>query len=214
MRISRLSVNQKQSNKIDLFVDEEFAGVLSQETVVKYALYKDKPITEQELEEILKQEAVYDYQVKVLELISKRPRSENEVRLYLEQKFASAKKRRSYLTEEIIETVIVELKSKNYLNDAEFALWWIDNRNQFRGRSRAELRQELYKKGIEKEIIENSLLHQKVNEHEIIKELLNKKLKSLAGKGLSPKLQQQKAIAFLLRKGFNWDEIRKYLNAD
>ena len=211
MRISRLSVNLKRPNKINLFVDGKFVGVLSQETVAKYALYKDKLITEQDLEEILKQEAVYDYKVKVIELINKRPRSEKELRQYLEQKFARAQKMSSSLTEEIIETIISELKQKQYLNDAEFASWWIDNRNQFRGRSRAELQQELYKKGIDREIIENSLQNQVINEQEIIKELLNKKLKSLAGKGLSVRQQQQKAIAYLLRKGFAWEEINKYL---
>jgi len=204
MKISKLSVNLKRTNRIDFFVDGQYAGTLSQAVVAEQGVYQGKEITEAELNEILTSEAVYTLKIRAIELILKRPRSEREIRDYLNKKNVYKN-----LADEIIEQIVTELKAKKYVDDDAFTVWWIDNRNQFKGRSRAELRNELYRKGVAKDTIEMHLQGQEVNEREVLKDLVAKK--SLAGKDLSPIKKKQKLIEYLLRKGFTWDDIKQQL---
>lgn len=138
-----------------------------------------------------------------LRFISYRPRSEEEVYDYLKKKTNKAKN----LNEKIIAQIMNRLIELGFIDDLEFAKFWITNRKK----GLRFLKIELSQKGISKEIIEKALYGFDILEKEnsLILKLIEKKKKTLAG--LEKRKAYEKMIAFLLRKGFDYDNIKKHL---
>ena len=125
-----------------------------------------------------------------LRFLSFRPRSEKEVKDYLEKKF------RKSPNENLVSLILKKLKEKNFLNDLEFAKWWIENRKK----GIRLIKLELFGKGISKETIEEacSMFDIVGKENRLLEKLIDKK----------KNLTYEKLIAYLLRRGFDYDTIR------
>ena len=138
-----------------------------------------------------------------LRFLSYRPRSEKEVYDYLKKKTNKAKN----LNEQIIARIMCRLAELKFINDFEFAKFWITNRRK----GLRFLKIELFQKGISKETIEKALSGFDISEKEenLILKLIEKKKKNLAG--MEKRKAYEKMTAFLLRKGFDYDKIKKHL---
>src|SRR3712207_6451025 len=79
------------------------------------------------------------YFLAAVKFLSYRPRSEKEVRDKMVEKNASS---------EIIEEVVRLLKEQRFLNDEDFAKWWVEQRTKFHPKSKRVLSLELRRKGI------------------------------------------------------------------
>ena len=82
-----------------------------------------------------------------LRLLSYRSRSENEMRRRLRGRFA----------EEVIDRTLSDLRRQGLLNDAAFARQWREQREKFRPRGPAVIRQELQNLGVDREVIREAL---------------------------------------------------------
>lgn len=146
---------------------------------------------------------VKDYAIK---LISFRPRSAKE----LLSKLSKYSLKKGF-GDEIPHNILKDLESKGYINDLDFAKWWISQRRQFRPKGEYLLKLELREKGIGKEIID------KIFSETGIVDDLDSALK-IAGKKLVmwAKLPYQNARIklsnLLLRRGFSWDIIYKVID--
>lgn len=141
---------------------------------------------------------------KALKFLSYRPRSEKEIRDKLIGKKAPL---------EIIEKIIVKLKEHNFINDEEFAKWWIEQRTNFKKISLRFIRMELRQRGINDEIIESKfsdLKHEIVSDLDRAKQLVKVKIEKL--KGLSRQEVYKKLGGFLARRGFDWDTIKQSID--
>jgi regulatory protein len=129
-----------------------------------------------------------------LRLISRRPRSERELR-------DSFKKKRAQT--EIQDAVVARLVEKGLIDDRAFAEAWVENRLTFRPRSSWALQYELRKKGIGSETI-NEVLEGFDNEEAAHRAALKQ-----AGKlsDLSWELFQKRLAAYLERRGFRYSTI-------
>jgi recX family len=112
------------------------------------------------------------------------------------------------ITPEIIESVVSRLESQNYINDRDFARYFIENRHQNKGISTKRLIQELKNKGISSEIIEQALIDGDSgslirDEEEEIEKMIKKQLRKTS--------DRQKIIAYLARQGFSYDLIKTKL---
>ena len=152
--------------------------------------------------------ALDDHSQKYLALLYRyltiRNRSEKEVRDYLIKKQAEP---------QVIETLVALLYEQKFLNDETFARMWIKSRASFKPRGKRMLFMELKQKGIAKELIEKVLNE----ENEEIPDELTQ-AKSLIKKRVD-KLQDaprqevyNKVGAFLARRGFSWDIIKKAID--
>ena len=94
-----------------------------------------------------------------------------------------------------------------FLDDQEFASWWILQRQTFRPKGKYALKKELQLKGIDKDLI--ARLVEEVDEE---KEAL-KALEKCLGRyqGLSSLERKKKIVSFLQYRGFSWDSIKKVL---
>src|SRR4030065_449628 len=72
---------------------------------------------------------------------------------------------------DLVNFVKLGLRVEQSLDDEEIAKWWVEQRLEFKNKSKRDLEYELRMKGIEKEIIDNVLYKLKINEEEIAKEL-------------------------------------------
>jgi recX family len=113
------------------------------------------------------------------------------------------------ITSEMIESIVSRLESQNYINDHDFARYFVENRHQNKGISTKRLIQELKTKGVSNEIIEQTLIDDDsghlVRDEEIeIEKMIRKQLKKTS--------DRQKLIAYLARQGFSYDLIKSKLD--
>lgn len=154
---------------------------------------------------------------KALKFLSYRPRSEKEVRDNLLKKSFG---RRSGPSEGTIELIIKKLKEQKFLNDSEFAKWWIEQRTLVKPMGKRLIKIELTRKGIDKELIDEIFDSAEVlvqNELEMARKLVQRKIKKYlpAGrqvKGLDRQKIYQRLGGFLSRRGFDYDTIKKAID--
>ena len=105
--------------------------------------------------------------------------------------------------------VILRLKELGYVDDDKFAKMWVESRSHSRGTNL--LRTELIKKGIKKEIIDETLLSlDKEKQIEAAKEAIRAKDKP----GLTKDERFKKLGGLLSRRGFSYDVIKEVLDKD
>lgn len=136
---------------------------------------------------------------RALKYLSYRPRSEKEIRERLERK---------QFDPMIIDQVIEKLKDDKFLNDEDFARWWAEQRQDFKGKSKYVIKQELAAKGIERTTIDKTLTDAK-EDLETAKDLLARKSRLFSQ--YTGDEYTKKVVGFLQRKGFSWDIIQKVL---
>lgn len=138
---------------------------------------------------------------KVYRFLSFRDRSEKEIRDYLQRKKAQN-------PDEIIE----QLKEQGLINDERFAREWVEARRRSKQKGVKALRLELWQKGVNKEIIEQVVSRQlsAVSEEQIAEKALEKKVSHW--KNLEPMEFRKKATDFLMRKGFEYETVKKAID--
>ena len=190
--ITKISPAAKTAGRYNVFVNDKFSFSLDEVQLVNSGLKKGKVLSS---EEYLSQKNDSDFgknYVRALDLISRRIRSEKEIRDY------GFKKKWS---ENATEKVIERLYERGYLNDEKFAESFVDARANLRNFSKRKIEIELIKKGIEKEIREQILCeNENFDESESLKNMVAKKWNRYEN--------DQKLIAYLARQGFNFDDIK------
>lgn len=208
MQITRLK-STKRGDRVNLFINDKFAFSIAQNLIADFALYVGKDLSETDLEEIQTKDLELRYFDKVLNLIARRPRSEFEIRRYLKGKLYKEEN-----CEKFIDKLVDILKRKNYLDDFEFAKWWVGNRMRFKPRGKYLIKQELKSKGIEENLIDKALRSEKFTSQEefcFALELGKNKMRLLGN--LKEDKDRKKVLDFLLRKGFSyhvaWEVLKR-----
>lgn len=203
MQVTKLARGIRNPEKVALYIDSKYTFSVLDTILSSEDIYVGKRVTDIDLEKLQSLNQKQEIKNKVLALIARRPRSEFEVKTYL----------RNRLTEEETLELITNLKESNYINDTEFTKWWIEQRRTFTTKSTNFIKQELIKKGIDKNIIEDSL-EEEDPEIDInkAKKLLEKKIKVLSSKNLNKQELNKKLISYLQNRGFNWETIKQVIN--
>jgi regulatory protein len=126
-----------------------------------------------------------------------RPRSEKEVRDRL---------RRGGYDQEAIDHAISRLHEWRYLDDADFARRWVENRTTHRPRGKRLLQQELRHKGIDTETVREVIAEVDLDETGAAEALARRRLPSYAGD--DPGAIRRRLGAYLARRGYGYDVIR------
>jgi regulatory protein len=132
-------------------------------------------------------------------LLSRRARTEKEIREKLALKECSS---------ETIETVIGKLFELKFLDDLEFARNYVRRSKIIKPKGKYRLFQELIRKGVGKEIVNQAIEEGLGGEEENLAETA---LKSYLHKikNLPREKQYNRAMGYLLRRGFSYDEAKK-----
>ena len=117
---------------------------------------------------------------------------------------------------EIIEKVIEELAENGWVDDTKLAQDWVADRGPRKGYGRTRLKQELKKHGVTKETMEEALPpldpeEEKAHALAAAERKWNReRLQALSKE--QRMAEKRRCAAFLQRRGFNWDTIKKVLN--
>ena len=169
---------------------------ITEDTIVRFMLSRDKVISQEELKEI-QDFAQFSYGKNLaLYHLSFKSRTEKEVREYL---------KKYDIDENIVSQVIANLKEDNWINDGQYA-YAIINANQLSGdKGPYVLTQKLAQKGISKSTIEEIL--KEFDFSEVAQRVANKLLKKYEGK-LPSRTLQDKIIQNLTNKGFSYSDAK------
>lgn len=205
-KITLVERQKKNNQRFNIYLDGEFAFGADEDTVVNFRLLKGKEISSEELEKILFETEIGKLMERMYGLFGRRQRTEREVRDYMRNlSFKRKLKDLEEISEVIIDQVVERLKTKQLLNDEQFAESWMRARQLSKKKGQIAIKSELMQKGISKEVIDQ-LMSENISEEseqKLAYEALEKKLRTF--KLLDAKEFKQKALQFLMRKGFTYE---------
>ncbi|CAN5569429.1 recombination regulator RecX [soil metagenome] len=199
--VTRIVHQQKNPERVSVYIDGEFAFGLPATEVVSRGLKRGQRLTLEEAQTLAAVDEGSRATDAAVQFISYRPRSEREVRDRL--------RKRCY-SDPAIEIAIEKSRGWGYLDDRAFAEFWVDNRVRHRPRGARMLSQELWQKGVDREVIDAVLEETDLNEQEAALELARKRAPRLAN--LEPDVQKRRLSQYLARRGYGWDVIRPVLD--
>ena len=175
-------------------LDNDDKCYITEDTIVRFMLSRDKVISEEELKDI-QDFAQFSYGKNLaLYHLSFKARTEKEVRGYL---------KKYDFNENIASQVIANLKEDKWINDNQYA-YAIINANHLSGdKGPYVLTQKLTQKGISKSTIEENL--KEFDFSEVAQRVANKLLKKYEGK---LRALQDKIIQNLTNKGFSYSDAK------
>ena len=159
--------------------------------VVDFALYAGRELSDEEAERLQASARRGELKSRAIELLMRKPQSRKELGRKLAEWEASP---------EEAEAVCDRMEELGYLNEAEYA-GRIVRHYAAKGFGERKLRDELYRRGIPRELWEEALAQIEDNS-EAIDAFLEKKLK-----GSHDPKEIKKASDALARRGFRWPEI-------
>ncbi len=185
-QITAIKPQEKRKNRFNVYLDDRFGFALGNELLVKKGLKVGQELSPQTVKELASQDRLNSARDGVYHFLSYRPRSEKEIRDYLNKK---------ELKEEEKEKIIKGLREEKLVDDLEFARWFLEQRQNFRPKGSYILRQELRQKGIDQKIID-WVLPDKEKELKLAKKALEKAEKKYAS--FSGREKKEKLMAYLL----------------
>ncbi|HMR86371.1 MAG TPA: RecX family transcriptional regulator [Candidatus Nanoperiomorbaceae bacterium] len=198
MNITKISPAVKTEGRYNVFVDNEFSFSLDETQLVTLGLKKGDAIDELQLSELKNESDFGKNYIRAVDLISRRLRSEREIRDYA---------RRKQWTEDNTERVIDRLCERGYLNDERFAESFVRSRANTRNFSAKRMKVELQKKGVKPDIITNMLAESDdYDEMAALRKMIAKKINKYD--------DERKLVAYLARQGFKYDDIKSALVDD
>lgn len=188
-RITAIEPQARHPNRFNLYIDDRFALGLS--ALVAAKLHVGQVLSAADLAALDEAEAFENAHERALRFLEPRPRSTAEVREHL---------RKKQVAPELVDRVITRLTEAGLLDDAAFARYWVENREQFRPRAGRALRFELRRKGLSGTDIQEALGN--VDEADSAYRAGIARAKRLSG--LEHREFMEKLGAFLMRRGFNY----------
>jgi regulatory protein len=191
-KITALEVQKKNPNRVNIYLDGEFAFGLAR--IVAVWLRTGQELTEEKIEQLQAEDARERAFQQALLFLSYRARSESEIRQNL---------RKHEIPEPIIEQTLERLRQDGLANDHQFARAWVENRTTFRPRSRRLMAMELRQKGLSPEAVSSAV--ERVDDEALAYEAAQKRAPRF--KGLEWNEFRKKLSDFLARRGFSYSVI-------
>lgn len=198
-KITKIEVQKKNKERVNLFLDEEYAFSLSMELVYKEGLKKNQEIDAKKLELLAEEESIIRCKNSALKTIERTFKTEKEVIEKLKEKGYD---------ENAINKSIEFLKQYNFLNDFNYAKAYIKDKLNSIGSQK--IKYTLIRKGISKEIIEELLADSdKDNEKNTAYNLAKKKLDVIRKKESDNYKISGKLYRYLTSRGYEYDIVNE-----
>ena len=214
MKITNISVQARNPNRVNVSVDGKYRFSLDIAQLVDSGLKKNQEIDEEKLRELEEDSSFGKLYTRTLEYCLMRPHSSREVKDYLWKKTRASKYKtrqgeirdREGASQSLTERVYEKLQEKGYIDDEKFAKFWVESRNQTKGSSPRKLSNELRVKGVANSIIDQTLSESERNDDDEIIKIINKKRRKYP--------DNQKLMQYLARQGFSYDDIKSAITAE
>ncbi|MDP1677103.1 MAG: RecX family transcriptional regulator [Bacteroidota bacterium] len=200
MLITKIEQQKKNKTRFSIFVDDKYAFSVSGDVYVRFVLHQGQEITETERTQIENAEAESSVRRIALRYRSYRPRSKKEILEYLQKKGYD---------DSHIHQAIVFLDEMKLLNDDEFARMFCRDRLRLKPVGKASMKHLLFKKGIDKQTVENILpeFYTEESENNLAMKEAERKYKRV--KSLPIITQKKRIFEHLVRRGYDTSLSRK-----
>ena len=196
-RITKLTVQRNDQQRISIFLDGDYAFGLAR--AVGERLRIGQTLTLSEIDSLLSDDLNETIRKRALNFLSRRARTEKELRNEL---------LKDGYEETRIDSIIAELKNSHLLDDQEFSSNWVENRNSLHPRSQRLIALELRQKGITEEIIQDSLRN--VDDDQTAYHLGSRYSRRLAG--LEWPVFRKRLSNHLASKGYDYGTINRVVH--
>jgi regulatory protein len=196
VKITGIKPQVKKPDRYSIFVDEKYAFSLSEGALLASKLVSGQELDKSQLEKFKKESADDKLYNQALRYIALRPRTEWEIKTYLERKKAAPA---------FIEITIDKLRKIELINDEKFAQAFVADRRLLRPSSRRKLINELRKKRVADEIIQEAVGDEDQEEQTALIQIIAKKRQQIKYQ------DDQKLMQYLSRQGFSYDDIKHAL---
>ena len=192
----KLNFKQGRGTKIHIYIDGEYRMTADSDFVSSLGYAENYDINEEELAVLERAVSSRRAFNKATELLSRRDHGEKELLIKLRQKGFK----------EEAEEAIEKLKYYGYIDDRRFAENYVKELIRIKHYGKRRVEQELYRKGIDREIISEVLEGAEFPESELVSLIERKYYRYLTDeKGI------KKTINSLLRMGYSYGEIKDAL---
>lgn len=147
-KITAIAAQAHDSQRVNIFVDGEFAIGISLATLAREGLFIGQELDEGGWARLEAAAHAEKAMLAAARLLEARPRSAAEIRQRL---------RRKEFAPDAVEGAVERLTDLGLLDDAAFSRYWVESRQSFRPRGRLALRDELRRKGVARDTIEQAL---------------------------------------------------------
>ena len=193
--ITEISVQKKNKNSCNIYIDNIFAFGVSNELIYKENLKLGMIIDEEKLKKIAYEENLINCKETALKIIERSYKTKKEMTKRLLEK--------GYNLEEINETLKF-LEEYNFINDESYAKAFIKDKTKTQGKQK--IKYALKNKGVSEEIIEEERSNVDMEkEKENAKILALKKYNVLIKRENDKYKIKEKIIRFLISRGYNYE---------
>jgi regulatory protein len=190
-------MQKRNKSRANVFLDGEFAFGVSLNLAL--GLKVGQELSEADIAALQQDDDFEAGKDRAVRQLARRPYSTAEIERLL---------RRHKHSDEAIARVIDYLGEMNYVDDAAFAEFWVEQRETFRPRSRLALRQELAQKGLPSDVIAEVV--ESIDETEAARRLAVKQARRW--QHLPETEFKQKIAAYLQRHGFSYSIVEPVVN--
>ncbi len=193
--ITSLKFQKQTADRVNVYLDGTYVLALPALEAARLRVGQHLDDTEiAQLRALDIRQKAYD---RALHYLSYRPRSAAELRRNLVE---------ADFDPDTVEETLARLAEQGYLDDAEFARFWVENRQRFRPKGERALRQELRQRGLDADTIAGAL--ERLDTAEAAYRAAQPRAERLAQLAqVDPTSFRRKLSDFLLRRGFDYDVI-------
>lgn len=199
--ITKIEAQKKKENRVNIFINDEFAFGCSSELIYYHSLSKGKEVDVEELKVIIREDNYITGKTKALKYLETSLRSEHQIREYLEK--------REY-EEEVIDRVIEFLKEYKFIDDTYYAKAYASQHIRSQGKN--NIKYKLMQRGISEGIIVKTLDDiPSSEEYNTALKLAEKRCAVLCKNESDIWKIKTKLNTFLLSKGYGYDTVKSII---
>lgn len=200
--ITKIEVQKKNKDRVNIFIDEEFAFPCSAELVYYHRLEKGKKIDSHLLKEVIEEDNYIKGKNDALKIIERSYKSEKEIYDKLIKKGYE---------EKTIGRVMAFLKEYKFIDDERYTEMFIKDKLFSSGKNK--IKYALLKKGIDEDILNNKLaLIKEEDERKFALDLARKKYAILIKSGSPFGKIYKKVGDYLISRGYDFNIVNSILD--
>lgn len=199
------AIEELSKSRSKIMIDGEFAFALYKGELRLYHICQGEEIAQKDYDTILEEVLPKRAKLRAMKLLTRREYTGKQLR---------DKLREGYYPEKVIEEALDYVAGFHYTDDLRYAVDYMTNHESARSRRRIE--QDLLGKGISRETLERAWAKWEddggsQDEESMIRALL---VKRKYNPDTADRKEQQRTYAFLMRKGFTGEAVRRALHSE
>ena len=210
--VTKISPQKRRPDRYNIFLDGKYTFPVSEEVLLSFGLKDGLELSDERIQEIVEEENYNKFYIKILDFLSYRIRSKDEVVKRLREYLYKAEIEEKFL-QDIEAKILQRLEEAGLINDEEFVKNYISSASGSKTHpGPRKIKEFLFRKGVEASVIDKYLSnYPQETELEGAKSALEKRLRGAKVRDLKEK---QKSLQFLLRKGYSYGIARTVVDSN